>query len=98
MKIELLGTSFTIRSDEDPAHLDRVLSCLKEKLSQVTSSVRTQDPLKIAILAGLLLSDECIKLSDASAGKSEPDPAEREVEATATQLINKLIEQIDELV
>ncbi len=61
MKIELLGTSFVIQTDEDPKHLNDIVDYLKTKIQEVRSSVSTTDPLKIAILAALLTTDELFK-------------------------------------
>jgi cell division protein ZapA (FtsZ GTPase activity inhibitor) len=61
MKIELLGTSFSIHTDEDPKHLQDIIDYLKTKIQEVRGSVTTADPLKIAILSALLATDELFK-------------------------------------
>ena len=61
MKIELLGASFVIQTDEDPEHLKDLVDYLKTKIQEVRSSVSTTDPLKLAILSALLATDELFK-------------------------------------
>ena len=58
MKIELLGTSFSIQTDEDPQHLQDIVDYLKTKIQEIRSSVTTSDALKVSILAALLVTDE----------------------------------------
>jgi cell division protein ZapA (FtsZ GTPase activity inhibitor) len=61
MRIELLGTSFTIHTDEDPERVRDLVDYYKTKVQEIQGSVSTSDPLKIAILAGLLSADEVFK-------------------------------------
>ena len=61
MRIELLGSAFTIQSDEDPDYLRQVVQYFSDKIDEVSRSVATSDPLKISILAGILASDEYLK-------------------------------------
>ncbi|TVQ96178.1 MAG: cell division protein ZapA [Spirochaetaceae bacterium] len=61
MKIELLGTSFSIQTDEDPRHLQDIVDYLKTKIQEIRSSVSTSDELKVSILAALLVTDELFK-------------------------------------
>ncbi len=82
VKIELLGTSFTVQTDEDPRHLTRVVRRFEEKVKEIRESVGTQDNLKIAILAGLLLSDETLKLTHRA------DQASAEAHANAEGRMN----------
>lgn len=75
MRIELLGTSFTIHTDEDPRRLRDIVDYYRTKVQEIQGSVSTGDPLKIAILAGLLSVDEVFKAREADAG-DEPATAE----------------------
>ncbi len=61
MKIELLGTSFSIQTDEDPQNLQDIVDYLKTKIQEIRSSVSTSDALKVSILAALLVTDELFK-------------------------------------
>lgn len=61
IRIDLLGTSFTIQSDEDPAYLRNLVGYYRDKLTEVRQSVSTNDDLKIAILGALTVVDELFK-------------------------------------
>ena len=61
MRIDLLGTSFTIQSDEDPAYIRNLVGYYRDKLTEVSQSVSTSDELKIAILGALTVVDELFK-------------------------------------
>ncbi len=60
-QINLLGTSFTIKSDEDPEYLSRTVEYLSKKIKQIELSSITKDPLRTSILSGILLVDELFK-------------------------------------
>jgi cell division protein ZapA (FtsZ GTPase activity inhibitor) len=56
--IEILGVSFTIRTDEEPEYIGGLVTELKERLSAISSQMKIVDPLKLAIIANLLTLDE----------------------------------------
>jgi cell division protein ZapA len=97
MIINLLGTNFTIQSDEDPAYLRQILSYLEDKVQEVSSGVKTSDPLKISILAGLLLADELHKQRNQSPiiGSSN-NTLNEEDELEVAEITTRLIKTIDE--
>jgi len=57
-QVQLLGTSFTVQTDENPEYFDQLLSYIKKKVDDIESSVRVKDPLKTAILTCLTIADE----------------------------------------
>ncbi len=63
MQIELLGTSFSVRTDEDPEYFREVVERFRTKISEIQRTVSTSDPLKVAILAGILATDDYMKLN-----------------------------------
>ncbi len=88
VQIHLLGTSFTIQADEDPAYLSRVVEYLEKKVREIESSVSIKDPLRLAILTGILLADELFK-ERGGRGSADPDSAEAE------RMTREIIERID---
>ena len=64
IRIELLGVSFAIDTDEEPVHVERIVSTLRARIQEVNSGVDSKDPLKIALLAGMLVADELLKAKD----------------------------------
>ncbi|MFA6507580.1 MAG: cell division protein ZapA [Treponemataceae bacterium] len=61
LRIDLLGTSFSIKSDQDQAYLRKLLDRYKQVVENTRKGIGLQDPLKIAILAGIVLCDEIDK-------------------------------------
>ena len=61
MRIALLGAEFNIKTDQDPEYLEEVIEFYKSKIAEVRSGVGTSDPLKIAILAGILAAEDCLR-------------------------------------
>jgi cell division protein ZapA (FtsZ GTPase activity inhibitor) len=84
VQIQLLGVSFTINTDEDPEHMARIIDYLKKKIDSTQKLVKMNDPLKVAILTGILLTDELFKER-----QGDEDAAEAE------KLAEKIIHRID---
>lgn len=89
MKIEVLGATFTIQSDQDPAYLREIIDYYKLKIHEVERSVSTPDALKISILAGLLLVDEYFKY------RSGPGAGTRNESMEADRIARELIRTLD---
>jgi cell division protein ZapA len=89
MRIELLGTSFSVRTDEDPHYLQEVVAYFQSKVEEVQKSGTTGDPLKQAILAGILASDDYLK----SIGSARSE--QMEFEAITKTLIGELDQALD---
>lgn len=80
--LSILGSSFTIQSNYDAQYMERVVEHLKEKIREVQAGNPVRDPLKIALLAALNLTDELLR---------ERSEGAREIE----QITERLIERID---
>ena len=93
VRIELLGTSFTIQSDEDPTYLREVVSYFSRKVDEVSRSVATADPLKISILAGILSANEFLKLRDDPGVTEAPRGADA---SQIAEITSRLIAALDE--
>jgi cell division protein ZapA (FtsZ GTPase activity inhibitor) len=105
MRIELLGTSFTIHTDEDPKRLRDIVDYYRTKVQEIQGSVSTSDPLKVAILAGLLSVDEVFKARGVDQGSAEASgetetaeepPDAEQIEAIAHDLIDTLDSSLEE--
>lgn len=65
IEITLLNTKMRIRTGEDKDHLSAVIKQYKEMLATVEEKMKITDPLKLALIAGLFVTDELItKTSD----------------------------------
>ena len=90
LRIDVLGTSFVIQSDESPENLARLSSYVKAKIEEVKSRYSFADPLTVALLAALNIADEMFKSRD---GRNPESPVE-EITTAAEQLINRIDEQL----
>lgn len=61
LQIDLLGSSFAIQADEKPEYLNALYNHYKKTVTQIESTSGLSEPLKIAIIAGILLADELYK-------------------------------------
>lgn len=97
MRIELLGASFQIQSDERPEYIEELLAHYRDRIDQIERSVATGDPLKKAILAALLVTDELFternRASEAEGRPLKPDDA-AEIEEITTRLLSRLEESL----
>ncbi|MCE5255828.1 MAG: cell division protein ZapA [Spirochaetaceae bacterium] len=89
--IEILGVSFTIRTDEDAEYIQGLVSELKERLSKVSSQMKIVDPLKLSIITSLLAIDEMHQKS----GQKEKAMVSKEYEAA--NLLDSLDKRLGEL-
>ena len=85
MRIDLLGAEFNIRTDENPEYLEEVVELYRSKVDEVRASVGTTDPLRIAILAGILTADDYLKQTG----------SQRTSSAEATQITVGLITELE---
>jgi mannose-6-phosphate isomerase len=81
LRIDVLGTSFSISADEDQTYLESLLSYYRIKIENTRKKTGLQDPLKLALVTGFLLCDEVQK------GKSAEDD---EAERLALDLISRI--------
>jgi len=100
LKFDILGTSFTITTDEDEAYLEKILTQYKAAVINTQSISGIKEPLNIAILTGFLLCDEFNKIkykleeereaNDSLQKATDNDWEEQEVEERTVRLIAKL--------
>ncbi len=82
-QVQLLGTSFTVQTDEEPEYFEGLLTYIKSKTDEIEASVGVKDPLKTAILTCLTIADELHKGDDTG-----EDPAE--VERITLSIIDRI--------
>ena len=89
-KIRLLGSSFSLKVDEDPEYFQKVINCIEKKFSYIESSMRVKDPLRIALLSCILLADDLLKEQD----KNRQELSDEEADAVE-QMTLEIISLID---
>ena len=90
LRIDILGTSLSISTDEEPEYLDLLLDKYHSAVENVQRKTGLKDPLKTAILTGFLLCDELEKAGKVTVKNDEPIEAE--------QLTLGMISRLDEIV
>ncbi len=96
MKIHLLGASFTIQTDEAPEYLRQVVSHFEEQVAKVQASSTSEDNLIVAILAGILTTDELHKCREHIARSNQLEDMAQEASQVASQLIHSIDESIEQ--
>jgi cell division protein ZapA (FtsZ GTPase activity inhibitor) len=87
--IDVLGTKFSITTNEDPAFLDKVLAQYQAAIDNTRNISGMKDPLKISILTGFLLCAEINKL------KIQIEKEQTDVEQEIDRITRNLIDCID---
>lgn len=75
--VEVLGISFTIRTDEDPEYIRDLVSELRDRLARVSSQMKIVDPLRLAVMTNLLTLDELRNPAKRAAPRKEGAPREK---------------------
>jgi cell division protein ZapA (FtsZ GTPase activity inhibitor) len=90
LQINTLGTSFEIQAKEDDAYLKNLLSYFNQVSNQIEASTELRDPLKIAILSGIMICDELYKEKKKNADNIDKKEDLFEAERLTLQMIEKI--------
>ena len=90
LRIDVLGTSFVIQSEESPEHLAMLSSFVRERIEEVKARYAFADPLTVAVLAALNIADDLFKVR----GGREPSSQVAEIQTVAQRLINRIDEAL----
>jgi hypothetical protein len=91
LRIEVLGTSLVIQSDESTEYLNRLAAHLRARIEEVRGRYTFADPLTVALLAALNIADEMFKARDGREPSGTPD---EEISAVAEKLISRIDEDL----
>ncbi len=92
LKVEVLGSELSIRSEESPQHLRDVVNAFNLRVDEVKHALNLSDPLKIAILAGFNLASELVKHLQAVENKAR---LSEQQSAEIDKITDNLIQRID---
>ena len=92
--IDVLGTSFSITTNEETSFLDKVLGQYNVAIANTQEISGMKDPLKIAILTGFLLCAEINKLKLQI--ENEQTNVEQELDRIAKSLITCIDQAMEE--
>ena len=96
LKVDLLGTSFSIEANEDDAYLDKLMDYYKKLVNQIDQKAGVKDPLKVAIISGIMICDELCKEKQKLQFTNQTINRDDLVEAE--KLTMKMIENIDSVI
>lgn len=96
LEVRVLGTSFTIRSDEDSAYLKRILWYLEKKIEETRRRTPVADPVKIAVLTNFYVIDELLREKSRGGRNGTLEGESDEMERIALRLISEIDEAIGE--
>lgn len=58
VQVDIQGQRYSVRSELDPQYISELATFLDEKMQAVARELASADPLRIAVIAALNLSDE----------------------------------------
>ena len=96
LQIDLLGTSFSIQANESPEYLEKLLDYYKKIVNQVDKEAKIKDPLKVAIISGIMICDELCKEKQKLQFTNQTINKQDLVEAEEIAL--RIIENIDKVI
>ncbi len=90
LDINLLGTSFEIQADETDEYLQQIYEHYLCMIEQVKNSSSVTDPLRLAIIAGILVTDEFYKEQFKNADKLSSENENFEIEKVTQRIIRQI--------
>ena len=102
IKIEMLGTSFTIQANEDNQYLEKLLGYYQRITDDVKRIDSIKSPLQVAILSGIMICDELYKEKQNKIalenGESVAQISENSIDSDEIQRITlEMIKKIDKV-
>jgi cell division protein ZapA len=88
VQVEIFGQTYSIKGNDDPASIRELAAFVDAKMKEVQKGTGTADPLRVAILTALTMSDELNRL------RGQKGALEQSAEGVAKRLL-ELTEQVD---
>ena len=88
-EVDILGSSFTIRSDESAEHMAQLIEHFSSRVAEARRVMPQADSLRVAIVSGLNVTDELFKARKEAADTGRDSRA-------AAQIATRLIGVIDQ--
>ena len=70
-RVTIFGETYSIRSQAEPVYTNKVAERIDQTMHMIKKQVGLQDPLKIAILASMSITDELFQARETTEKKSE---------------------------
>ena len=84
VQIEIFGQYYVVKGKDDPAHIRELAAYIDAKMKEVQKGTGTIDPLRVAILTALTITDELYRLRERNSAieKMSETAAKRLLELT----------------
>ena len=92
LQIDLLGSSFAIKANEESAYLEKLLGYYKRITEEVKKTGGLTKPVEIAIMSGITLVDELYKekSKNVKLSKDGQSTDDEEVERLTLRMIDRI--------
>ena len=90
LSINLLGTLFSINASEDDAYLESLLDNYTQVVNKIQSSEMKLNDLQVAILAGIMVTDELFKARTKKTDHKDNAAGDDAAEKYTIEMIKKL--------
>lgn len=94
VKIELLGRTISIKTDEEPEYIKQLVYKYKKELDKMSEKTSITDPLQLSIITSINMIDEMVKKNKKSSNNGQSETASIKI-GLAEQLTNQMITEID---
>lgn len=91
--IRVLGTNFTIQTDEDPQYVSELVAYITRKIEEIKTGPKAQDPLRLSIITSIIIADELFKERRSA---SAPGESEDQIGSVAEKMIAQIDAVLDE--
>ncbi len=89
-RIELLGTTLTIRSSVSPAYFNRVRWYLEKRVKETEQRTKILDPVKIALITNINIIDELLREKDKDGKSTALEGESEEMECITQRMITEI--------
>ena len=90
VEVKVLGQTYTIKTDAEESHIQRVVDYVNEKIEEILRKTKTISSLNVAILAALNIADDLLK------EREKRKAFLREVELRSKDLVEKIDMRVGE--
>lgn len=89
--VEIFGQTYAVKAGPDPGYVERLAAFVDEQMKEVSRASGAVDSLRVAVLAALNISDECLRLRrEAEEARAETKQADSGVDERVKRLARTL--------
>jgi cell division protein ZapA len=90
VQVDIHGQRYPIRSDLDPQYVAELAAFVDEKMRQVSLELASADPVRLAVVAALNITDELFRTrADASGESSRVNSRAAEIERLVDSVLSE---------